>query len=319
MAFKHGVFPKEKPTEILPPSQLADGVPVFIGTAPIQQVEGGLDNANKAIYCSNKSQAVAQGPKISAGDVTSTATGKIAAVNVQAAIEELESEKLPYDSKVNGIRVIRDAGQYSSNVTVTGTIKINIPNTLTANAMFRMRLEGYVYTAAKDGWTLNIEAYATELGTIWCTPKALLTPNSPTDTVRFGFDSQGRNGLFQPIKNSAGINRRLERRSSMFSLSKRQAIILLSVVVLVILAAWLGWQQYSQTEAKLRQATVLIEQQVSEVKSLQEQLKISQGNAEALQAAYEQEKNKPATTFYVQASTLPAAAEQVQDRINNND
>ncbi|MGL5514101.1 MAG: phage tail sheath family protein, partial [Sporomusa sp.] len=60
MAFKHGVFPKEIPTAILPPSQLADGVPVFIGTAPIQQVEGGLENANTAIYCSNKTQAVAQ-------------------------------------------------------------------------------------------------------------------------------------------------------------------------------------------------------------------------------------------------------------------
>ena len=105
----------------------------------------------------------------------------------------------------------------------------------------------------------------------------------------------------------------------MFSLSKRQAVILLGIVILIILAAWFGWQHYSNTEAKLRQATILTEQQANEVKSLQEQLKISQGNAEALQAAYEQEKNKPVTTFCVQATTLPAAAEQVQERINNND
>ena len=104
----------------------------------------------------------------------------------------------------------------------------------------------------------------------------------------------------------------------MFSLSKRQAVILLGVVILA-LAAWFGWQHYSQTEAKLQEATVLTEQQANEVKSLQEELKISQGNAAALQAVYEQEKNKPATTFYVQATTLPAAAEQVQERINNND
>ncbi|MGL5513105.1 MAG: hypothetical protein ACRDBM_07775 [Sporomusa sp.] len=105
----------------------------------------------------------------------------------------------------------------------------------------------------------------------------------------------------------------------MFSLSKRQAVILLGVIILVILAARLGWQYYSNTEAKLRQATVLTEQQAEDINVLQNELIISQGNAEALQAAYEQEKNKPATTFYVQATTLPAAAEQVQERINNND
>jgi len=104
----------------------------------------------------------------------------------------------------------------------------------------------------------------------------------------------------------------------MYSLAKRQAVILLGVIILVA-AAWFGWQHYSNTEAKLRQATIITEQQANEVKSLQEQLKISQGNAEALQAAYEQEKNKPATTFYVQAPSLPEAAEQVQERINNND
>lgn len=60
MAFKHGVYPKEIPTAILPPSQLADGVPVFIGTAPIQQVEGGLENVNKAIFCLSKKDAVTQ-------------------------------------------------------------------------------------------------------------------------------------------------------------------------------------------------------------------------------------------------------------------
>lgn len=60
MAFKHGVYPKEIPTAILSPSQLADGVPVFIGTAPIQQVAGGTANVNKAIFCQSKKEAVAQ-------------------------------------------------------------------------------------------------------------------------------------------------------------------------------------------------------------------------------------------------------------------
>ena len=99
----------------------------------------------------------------------------------------------------------------------------------------------------------------------------------------------------------------------MYSLAKRQAVILLGVIILVA-AAWFGLQQYSNTEVKLRQATLLTEKRANEVKSLKEQLKISPGNVEALQAAYDQEKNKPATTFYVQATTLPAATEQVQDR-----
>lgn len=60
MAFKHGIYPNEIPTALVPPSCLADGVPVFIGTAPIQQVEGGLNNVNKAIFCSNYADAVAQ-------------------------------------------------------------------------------------------------------------------------------------------------------------------------------------------------------------------------------------------------------------------
>ena len=87
----------------------------------------------------------------------------------------------------------------------------------------------------------------------------------------------------------------------------------------MVASAWFGWQHYSNTDAKLRQATALTEQQAEDINVLQNKLNISEGNAAALQAAYEQEKNKPATTFYVQASTLPAAAEQVQERINNND
>lgn len=60
MALRHGVYTNEIPTAIIPPSCLADGVPVFIGTAPIQQVDGGLKNVNRAILCSNYADAVAQ-------------------------------------------------------------------------------------------------------------------------------------------------------------------------------------------------------------------------------------------------------------------
>lgn len=104
----------------------------------------------------------------------------------------------------------------------------------------------------------------------------------------------------------------------MASIIKCQVVILLGVALSVV-AACFGWQHYSQIADKLRQATVLTAQQAKEVKSLQEQLKISQGNAEALQADYEQEKSKPAATFRVQAQTLSAAAKKIEECINNND
>jgi len=124
---------------------------------------------------------------ISAENVTSTATGNIAAVNVQKAIEELELEKLPYDNAVNNIRVIRDAARYNNNKVVTGAIKITIPTGLTSEAMLKMRIEGYVYTTA-EGWTLNIESHLNNQGTAWNRVKALLTPNAAINGLRFGHD-----------------------------------------------------------------------------------------------------------------------------------
>lgn len=102
----------------------------------------------------------------------------------------------------------------------------------------------------------------------------------------------------------------------MFSLTKRQAV-MLGVVLLV--AGWLLYQHNTDHEARLQQATVLTEEQARDIHTLENKLKISEGNAAALQAAYAREKNKPAATFYVQAPSLPAAASQVQERINSKD
>lgn len=67
----------------------------------------------------------------------------------------------------------------------------------------------------------------------------------------------------------------------MVSFTKRQVFILLGVILLAV-SGWLGWQHYSNTEAKLWQAVTLTEQQAEDAKELQRQLKISQGNAAAL-------------------------------------
>ncbi len=60
MAFFHGVKATEVATALIPPAKLADGIPVFIGTAPVQQVENGLKNVNQAVLCNSYKEAVAQ-------------------------------------------------------------------------------------------------------------------------------------------------------------------------------------------------------------------------------------------------------------------
>lgn len=49
MALEHGVRAKEIATSIIPGTPLADGIPVFIGTAPVQQKN--IKNANQAVLC----------------------------------------------------------------------------------------------------------------------------------------------------------------------------------------------------------------------------------------------------------------------------
>lgn len=108
----------------------------------------------------------------------------------------------------------------------------------------------------------------------------------------------------------------------MFSLSKRQAAILLGVVLMIVLAGWLLYLHNADREAKLQQAVVLTEQQAKNINYLQNELNLSRQNAELLAAAVKQAeegKVQPVVHFTVQASTVLAAAEDVAKRINDND
>lgn len=59
MAYKHGVYVSEVPTSILPPVRVAAGMPVVIGTAPVNLTAAPAANVNKPVLCYNYQEAVA--------------------------------------------------------------------------------------------------------------------------------------------------------------------------------------------------------------------------------------------------------------------
>ncbi|CQR71697.1 hypothetical protein SOV_04950 [Sporomusa ovata DSM 2662] len=109
----------------------------------------------------------------------------------------------------------------------------------------------------------------------------------------------------------------------MVSLTKRQAAILLGVVLLVaLLVGWLLYRNNADQEAKLQQATVLTDQQAKDINYLQNALDESKQNAELLAKAVESAqagKLQPEVRFVVQESTAQAASEIVTKHINQQD
>ena len=98
-------------------------------------------------------------------------------------------------------------------------------------------------------------------------------------------------------------------------------LIMLVVFFLLISAMlfWL-WQRSQQAEEKYRQAVVLQREQLEQAQALSKALHISKMNAKELQAAYDELKTKPpVASFTVKAPSLEIAAEQVAERINNQD
>lgn len=57
MAYKHGVYSTEVPTGIVPPANVSAGLPIFVGTAPVNQTD--IANVNKPVLCYSYAEAVA--------------------------------------------------------------------------------------------------------------------------------------------------------------------------------------------------------------------------------------------------------------------
>ena len=102
------------------------------------------------------------------------------------------------------------------------------------------------------------------------------------------------------------------------TLKQNKWLIVFFLVISAVLF-WL-WQRAQQAEEQHRQAVVLQEEQLEQTQLLRRALSISQMNAKELQAAYEKLKAKPpVASFTVAAPSLEVAAEQVAERINNQD
>lgn len=108
----------------------------------------------------------------------------------------------------------------------------------------------------------------------------------------------------------------------MFNISKRQAVMLLGVVLLVAVAGWLLWQHNAAQEERLQQAVTMSIEQAKDINNLQNDLKISKQNAESLAKAVadaQTGKLQPQVSYIVQAPTVQVAADKVADQINKQD
>lgn len=104
-----------------------------------------------------------------------------------------------------------------------------------------------------------------------------------------------------------------------FKQKKWLMILLVLFLIACAMLFWL-WQRAQQAEEKYRQAVVLKQEQLEQAQALSKALHISQMNAKELQAAYDELKTKPpVASFTVKAPSLEVAAEQVAERINNQD
>ena len=110
------------------------------------------------------------------------------------------------------------------------------------------------------------------------------------------------------------------------SLSARGKIILSLILIVVVLvvgvAGYFAWQNHTNMADKLAQATVLTAKQATDINTLENKLQINKQNAELTVAAIAKAQNgqlQPVTNFIIQATSPDQAAQQVSDKINNND
>ncbi|TWH49575.1 hypothetical protein [Sporomusa sp. KB1] len=107
----------------------------------------------------------------------------------------------------------------------------------------------------------------------------------------------------------------------MFSLTKRQAV-MLGAVLLLVVAGYLLYQHNAAQEARLQQAVTMTAKQAEDINVLQNELKISKQNAELLAKAVADAqvgKLQPEVKFIVQAPTVQTAAEKITEQINQQD
>ncbi|WP_371380751.1 hypothetical protein [Sporomusa aerivorans] len=95
------------------------------------------------------------------------------------------------DKTISNVRVLKDVARiFSSNIPVTGTLKITIPISWN-NAMMRIVVSGFNHSSSTLPWNVTISGYNASAGSgSWnsAAVSALLSPGCPFTSVRFGHD-----------------------------------------------------------------------------------------------------------------------------------
>lgn len=98
-------------------------------------------------------------------------------------------------------------------------------------------------------------------------------------------------------------------------------LICIGILILLVIA-YFAWQRHSATEAKLQEAVALTQRQATDVNTLQNSLNESKQNAQMLADYINRALTgqvQPVANLTIQAPSLPAATQQVVERINQND
>ena len=106
------------------------------------------------------------------------------------------------------------------------------------------------------------------------------------------------------------------------NITRKQIIIAVACILVLVIAGVLAYRYHAGTEEALRQAQVMTEEQARDADTLRERLRISEGQAQQLARAVEraqQGKTQPVTHVTVTAPTVERAAADIRERINKHD
>lgn len=122
--------------------------------------------------------------------ISLTPTGDVSAATVQAGIAELAAEKLAKANSLAGtIYHYRDIAAYSSaSASITGTLKIMLPVGW-VNSLMNLDIKGFNYATAATNWQATLGGQNANTTSTWLVPSAMLSPNCPFSSVRFGYDT----------------------------------------------------------------------------------------------------------------------------------
>lgn len=93
------------------------------------------------------------------------------------------------DNTINNVRVLRDVARfYSNSASAAGTLKITIPASWN-NTMMSLKISGFNYKFGSNSiWEATIGGYNCVSPSQWYCSSAILSPECPFTSVRFGHD-----------------------------------------------------------------------------------------------------------------------------------